>query len=88
MQQQVAREVKAGRHDEALKAIQRFRDETQAMNQRIQSKPVEEQLHSVDKLETEVAAAFVGANQPAKQNELSKSRDAEARDLRRAGSKR
>jgi hypothetical protein len=88
MQQQVAREVKAGRHDEALKAIQQFRDETQAMNQRIQSKPVEEQLHATDKLETEVAAAFGGANQPAKQNEFSKSRGAQARDLRRAGSKR
>jgi Ca-activated chloride channel family protein len=88
MQQRVAQEVKAGRRDEALKVIQRFRDDTQAMNARLQSPPVAAQLKSVDKLEGDVGAAFAGANQPGKQNELSKARSAEALDLRRAGSKR
>jgi Ca-activated chloride channel family protein len=88
MQQEVAQEVKAGRRDAALKVIERFRDTTQAMNARIRSAPVAQQLRSVDKLESDVGAAFSGPNQPAKQNELSKARIAEALDERRTGSKR
>jgi Ca-activated chloride channel family protein len=87
MQQRVAREVKSGRRDEALKAIEQFRDETREMNGRLQSKPVEAQLRSVDKLEADIAAAFTGPNQPAKQNEFSKTRGAAALDMRRAGGK-
>ena len=87
MQEEVAREVKAGRRDEALKRVQRFRDETSEMNARMASPPVEAQLRSVDKLEADVAGAFSGANQAAKQNELSKSSSLGAVDARRAGSK-
>ena len=87
MQAQVARAVKAGRRDAALKAIGEFRAEAAPMNARLQSAPVAGQLHAADKLEADVAAAFSGSNQPAKQNELSKERGAEALDLRRAGSK-
>ena len=88
MQQRVAQEVKAGRRDAALKVIQEFRSATQAMNAHVQSAPVTSQLRSVDKLENDVGAAFAGSNQPAKQNELSKERMAEALDQRRPGSKR
>ncbi|MGH3054747.1 MAG: hypothetical protein ACRDL7_07200, partial [Gaiellaceae bacterium] len=88
MQQKVAQEVKAGRRDQALKAIEQFRDATAAMNAHVASAPVAQQLQSADKLQGDVAAAFAGPNQPAKQNELSKERAAEALDLRRAGSKR
>ena len=87
MQQQVAEAVKSGRRDEALKAIGQFRAATTAMNARVQSAPVAAQLKAVDKLEAEVGGAFVGDNQPAKQNELSKARSAAALDERRAGSK-
>lgn len=88
MQQKVAQEVKAGRRDAALKVIEDFRSTTQTMNTRLQSAPVVQQLRSVDKLEGDVAAAFAGPNQPARQNELSKARSAAALDERRAGSKR
>jgi hypothetical protein len=87
MQQQVAQEVKAGRPAAALAEIQRFRADATAMNAHLQSAPVAEQLKSVDKLEADVDAAFVGDNQPEKQNELSKTRSAMALDERRAGSK-
>jgi len=87
MQQQVAQEVKAGRPAAALTAIQRFRADTTAMNAHVQSAPVAAQLKLADKLEADVGAAFVGDNQPAKQNELSKTRSAVALDERRAGSK-
>jgi Ca-activated chloride channel family protein len=88
MQQKVAQEVKAGRRDAALAAIRQFRDDTTAMNAHVQSAPVAGQLKSVDKLEADVGGAFVGDNQPAKQNELSKLRSAAALDERRAGNKR
>jgi Ca-activated chloride channel homolog len=87
MQQRVAQAVKDGRRDEALKVIQQFRSDTQAMNARLQSPPVAGQLRSVDKLEADVGAAFTGANQPAKQNALSKERSAQALDERRPGGK-
>jgi len=88
MQQEVARQVKAGRRDEALQAIGQFRAAAAPMNARLQAPPVAAQLQAADKLEADVAAAFNGPNQAAKQNELSKERSAEALDLRRAGSKR
>lgn len=88
MQQKVAREVKAGRRDEAVKAIDEFRAAAAPMNARLQSAPVGAQLQAADKLEADVGAAFTGLNQAAKQNELSKERGAAALDQRRAGSKR
>jgi Ca-activated chloride channel family protein len=87
MQQHVARAVKAGRRDEAMKAIGTFRAATAPMNAHLQSPAVAAQLQAVDKLEADVGAAFNGPDQAAKQNELSKARSAEALDLRRAGSK-
>jgi hypothetical protein len=88
LQEEVAREVKAGRRDAALQAVQRFRDENGVLNARLQSEPVQQKLDSLGKLEGEVAAAFEGDDQAARQNELSKTRSADALDQRRAGSKR
>ncbi|HJQ83940.1 MAG TPA: VWA domain-containing protein [Candidatus Binatia bacterium] len=88
MQEQVAREVKAGRRDEALEAVRAFRDRTAAANARLQSPPVAAQLSTLDKLEADVTMAFEGAEQAERQNALSKSRSADALDARRAGSKR
>jgi hypothetical protein len=88
MQEEVAREVKAGRRDEALGKLSRFRDETAAMNRHVKSPEVEQQLRSADKLEKDVAAAFTGSDQPARQNELGKAASAAAVDARRAGSKK
>ena len=87
LQDKVAREVKAGRRDEALEAIREFRDETAAMNGRMQSAPVAAQLESLNLLDAEVDDAFTGADQREKQNALSKTRGAAALDERRPGSK-
>jgi Ca-activated chloride channel family protein len=88
MKEEVAREVKAGRRDEALDKVRRFKDEARAMNQRLQSPPVAAQIGVADTLEADVKAAFEGAGQAAKQGELSKKNGAEALDARRAGSKK
>ena len=88
MQADVAREVKAGHRDAALHALRQFQELTAPMNARLQSAPVQEKLDSLGKLEADVSSAFEGANQPARQNELSKARSADALDQRRAGSKR
>jgi len=87
LQQRVARDVKAGRLDDARKAIQEFRNDTATMNARVQSAPVADALLLVDELDGEVGAAFRGADQREKQNALSKARGAAALDERRAGSK-
>jgi Ca-activated chloride channel family protein len=88
MQEKVAREVKAGRRDEAMRALREFRAETEAANVRLKSAPVSQQLSVVDKLEADVSAAFEGADQIGRQNELSKQRSAAALDARRAGGKK
>ena len=88
MQAEVAREVKAGRRDAALGRLRKFKDEARAMNQRVQAPAVAAQLGAADRLEEDVAAAFEGENQPAKQNELSKAKSAAAVDARRVGSKK
>ncbi|MGH7900018.1 MAG: vWA domain-containing protein [Candidatus Binatia bacterium] len=88
MQQEVAREVKAGRKDEAIGKLHQFRDLTKTMNARLQSPEVAAQLGSADRLEASVAAAFEGDRQHEKQNELSKTTNAGAVDARRVGSKK
>ena len=88
MQEEVARAVKAGRRDEALQHLKQFKDETAAMNARVQSAPVAKQLESADALADQVSAAFRGPGQEARQNELSKSAGAMAVDSRRAGAKK
>jgi Ca-activated chloride channel homolog len=88
MQQDVAREVQAGRRDEALHRLQAFTSETSSLNAHFNSAPVANQLRSASKLEAEVKGAFVGADQAQRQNELSKAVSADAVDARRAGSKK
>jgi Ca-activated chloride channel family protein len=88
MQEEVARAVKEGRRDEALERVRKFKDDAAAMNSRLQSAPVAQQLHSADRLEAEVGAAFVGPNQAERQNELSKAKSLRGIDGRRAGNKK
>jgi Ca-activated chloride channel family protein len=88
MQEDVAREVKAGRRDAALGRLRQFKDEAEAMNQRLKAPAVAAQLGSADRLEQDVTAAFEGTNQAAKQNDLSKTKSAEAVDARRIGAKK
>ena len=88
MQEEVAREVKEGRRDEALQRLRQFKDETSAMNARVQSPAVSAQLDALAPLERDVAAAFEGERQAAKQNELSKEKSARAFDARRLGAKK
>jgi Ca-activated chloride channel homolog len=88
MQSEVAREVKAGRRDEALSRLRQFKDEASAMNERVQAPAVAAQLGAVDKLEQDVTAAFEGEDQRAKQNAFSKTKSAESVDSRRIGAKK
>jgi hypothetical protein len=88
MQEEVAREVKAGRRDEALYRVRQFKEKTAEMNARLNSAPVAAQLGLTDKLEADVSAAFEGPEQERRQNELSKSSSARSLDARRAGSKK
>jgi Ca-activated chloride channel family protein len=90
MQEDVAREVKAGRRDQALGRLRQFKDEAGAMNARVKAPAVAAQIDSSDRLERDVMSAFEGAPaaQAAKQNELSKSKSAEAVDARRVGAKK
>jgi Ca-activated chloride channel family protein len=88
MQAEVAREVKEGRRDEALRRVRQFKDENAALNAKLKSAPVAEQLRSAERLEADVVGAFQGAGQEARQNELSKGFGAQALDARRAGSKK
>jgi Ca-activated chloride channel family protein len=90
VQEEVARDVQAGRRDAALEKLRVFKDETAAMNARLPapSAPVAQQLDDVKRLEAEVSGAFVGENQERRQNELSKAASAAALDARRAGSKK
>ena len=87
LQAEVAREVKNGRADAAAGLIRKYRAETVAMNERLKSAPVSQQLQSLDALESQVGAVFTGPAQAERQNELSKSMSAVARDQRRAGAK-
>lgn len=88
MQEEVARDVRAGRRDQALGRVHAFLDETAALNTHLRSDGVAAQLDSAQKIEADVSAAFQGAHQAERQNELSKSTSAAAVEARRAGSKK
>jgi len=88
MQSDVARKVKEGRRDEAIGRLKAFKDEAEAMNQRVQAPAVAAQIGAADALERDVTQAFEGENQAAKQNELSKRKSAESVDARRVGAKK
>jgi hypothetical protein len=84
----VARAVKEGKREEAMQRLDSFRRDAAAMNARVQSAPVARQLGLAEKLEADVSAAFVGSGQDERRNELSKAASADAKDARRAGSKK
>jgi Ca-activated chloride channel family protein len=88
VQERVARWVKEGRRSEALDEIERFRSETMELNRMVQSPDVSRQLEFLAEFEDDVEEAFAGEDRDRKQNLLSKSASSEARDARRAGSKR
>jgi len=88
MQEEVAREVKEGRRDAALKKVREFRDENAALNARLQSPEVAQKLDSLQKLESDVDSVFQGDNQAGRQNELSKAQSAASFDSRRVGAKK
>ena len=87
MQDEVAREGKAGRRDSARMLMRQFRRETEAMNTRLKSPAVAQKLEAIGELESRVTDAFEGDDQKAKQNALSKGSAAAAYDARRPGSK-
>jgi Ca-activated chloride channel family protein len=66
------------------------KDEAGAMNARVKAPAVAARMDSTDRLERDVMSAFEGAPaaQAAKQNELSKTKSAEAVDSRRVGAKK
>jgi Ca-activated chloride channel family protein len=88
MQADVARDVKEGRRDQALGKVRAFKDEATLMNRRVNAPAVAAQLGAADRFESDVASAFEGENQAAKQNELSKRKSAESVDARRVGAKK
>jgi Ca-activated chloride channel family protein len=88
LQEKVALAVKEGRKDQAIQAINDYREENAYMNRELQSKAVRDNLDEAEQLEAEVHGAFTGAGQELKQNRLSKQRQAAGRDGRRAGSKK
>jgi hypothetical protein len=88
MQNEVAREVKAGRRDAAVGRLRAFRDEVRSMNERVNAPAVAAQLQAADRLEQDVASAFEGEGQADKQNAFSKTKSAESVDSRRLGSKK
>jgi Ca-activated chloride channel family protein len=88
MQEEVAREVKAGRRDAALGRLRAFKDEARRLNQRVNAPAVAASIGAADRLERDVADAFEGEGQAAKQNKLSKSKVAASVDSRRVGAKK
>src|SRR5262249_38008494 len=74
LQDEVAREVKAGRRDAATDLIRKYRAEASAMNDKVQSPAVTERLRMLGYVDSQVGAAFTGsaAEQAKRQNELSK----------------
>jgi Ca-activated chloride channel family protein len=87
MQDEVAREVKAGRRDAARMLMRQFRQDTEVMNSRLNSPAVAQKLEAIGELESRVIDAFEGDDQKGKQNALSKGSAAAAYDARRPGSK-
>jgi Ca-activated chloride channel family protein len=88
LQEKVALAVKEGRKDQAIQAINDYREQNAYMNRELQSKAVRDNLDEAGELEAEVHSAFTGVDQELKQNRLSKQRQAAGRDGRRAGSKK
>lgn len=88
LQQDVARAVKEGDKDEAVREIRAYRTRNTELNAELGSARVDESLDALEALERDVNDAFTGPDQQQKQNLLSKERQAEAWDGRRAGSKK
>jgi Ca-activated chloride channel family protein len=88
LQEKVALAVKEGKKDQAVQAIEEYREQNATMNNQLASPAVSENLDEVSRLEEEVEEAFTGVDQELKQKRLSKERQAAGRDGRRVGSKK
>jgi Ca-activated chloride channel family protein len=88
MQEDVARDVKEGRREAALKKVSEFRAENAPLNDLLQSPEVAQTLQSLGKLEADVESVFHGEKQAERQNEFSKAQSAASFDERRAGAKK
>jgi hypothetical protein len=86
LKQQVAQSLQSGTRSEALSSIRAYAQKKEKANYRLQRPDVAKQLHSLEDLEQEVESAF-DQGAPGR-NRMSKGLVAEARDDRRAGSKR
>jgi Ca-activated chloride channel family protein len=88
LQEKVALAVREGRKDQAIEAIEQYREHNAYMNQQLKSEAVRDSLDEVSQLEEEVQTAFTGEDQELKQKRLSKQRQSAGRDGRRVGSKK
>ncbi len=88
LQQQVAGLVRSGRRDDALAAISTYQGDQQQLNRELESAEVDANLAETERLKSEVEDAFTGADQAAKQNVLSKRKQAAGWDGRRVGAKK
>ena len=84
----VAREVKAGRRDEAARGLQEFRTKTATMNDRLQSAPVAAQLESPTCSTQRSTTPSTGADQRGGRTSSARRASAAAFDARRPGSKK
>ncbi len=88
LQERVAKLVRDGNRDDALREIGSYRTHNEHLNVRMRQKSIQKKLEDLSRLQIEVEDAFVGADQVSKQNLLSKSNQVAGRDGRRVGSKR
>ncbi len=88
MQERVAKLVREGQREAALREIGSYQAENQRMNLVMKQDAIHKKLEEVKRLESEVEDAFQGANQYDKRNYLSKTKQLAGRDGRRAGSKK
>lgn len=88
LRQRLARLVRDGQRDDALREIEVYRNEKSTMNEVLASDEVVSNLAQVEELKKEVEDAFTGVNQSQKQNILSKAQTIGAVDSRRQGSKK
>lgn len=87
LEDRVSELVKNGEHDRAKYYIEEFEARVGALNATVASAPVAKKLEEAKALRRDVDEAFSGANQPEKQNRLSKAKLQSGKDARRAGAK-
>ncbi len=87
LQDKVGLFLREGRRDEALDAIEVYKQENEELNRHFNSPAVRSQLEAAGAMADEVDSAFRGPRQAEKRNRLSKQMSADSVDQRRAGNK-